>query len=88
MDIDVYCVKGFSGNLLKVKLEEALEKNKLSCHIRLINDVDQFLNAGLSSVPALRIGNTIIEHHSDNAMDEMIRSAVQFLMEEKPIQNT
>lgn len=83
MYIEVYSVKGFSGNLLKIKLEEALERNKLAYPVRLINDVDQFIDAGLSSVPALRIGNKIIEQPTDNAMDEMIQAAVQFLMEEK-----
>ncbi len=83
MNIEVYSVKGFSGSLLKNKLEEALEKNKLSYSVSLINNVDQFIEAGLSSVPALRIGNKIIEHSSNQALDEMVQRAVDFILEEK-----
>lgn len=83
MNIEVYSVKGFSGSLLKSKLEAALEKNRLIYSVSLINNVDQFIEAGLSSVPALKIGNKIIEHPSDQAFDDMVQKAVDFILEEK-----
>ncbi len=83
MNIEVYSVKGFSGNLLKIKLEEALEKNKLSGEVSLFNNVDQFIEAGLSSVPALKIGNKIIVHPADHDIDAMIREAMDFIKEEQ-----
>lgn len=79
MNIEVFSVKGFSGNLLKNMLEEALLKNKLSYPVSLINSVDRFIEAGLSSVPAVKIGHKIIQNSTDNAMEEMIREAVEFL---------
>ncbi|MGB4847151.1 MAG: universal stress protein [Saprospiraceae bacterium] len=81
MNIEVFSVKGFSGNLLKNLLEEALKKNNLSYSVSLINSVDQFIEAGLASVPALKIGNKIIQNSTDDAMEEMIREAVDFLKE-------
>ncbi|MBK9982287.1 MAG: universal stress protein [Saprospiraceae bacterium] len=79
MNIEVFSVKGFSGNLLKNMLEEALQKNELFYPVSLINSVDQFIEAGLASVPALKIGDKIIQNSTENAMEEMIREAVDFL---------
>ncbi len=81
MNIEVFSVKGFSGNLLKNLLEEALTKNNLTHSVSLINSVDQFIEAGLASVPALKIGNKIIQNSTDDAMEVMIREAVDYLKE-------
>lgn len=81
MNIEVFSVKGFSGNLLKNMLEEALLKDKLSYPVSLISNVDQFIEAGLASVPAVKIGNKIIQNSSENGMEEMIREVVDFLKE-------
>ncbi|MEP6793442.1 MAG: universal stress protein [Saprospiraceae bacterium] len=81
MNIEVFSVKGFSGNLLKNMLEEALLKNKLSYHVSLIDSVDRFIEVGLTSVPAVMIGHKIIQNSTDNALEEMIREAVEFLKE-------
>jgi nucleotide-binding universal stress UspA family protein len=83
MNIEIYSVKGMSGLLLKEKLEAALQTNHLSCSVNLINSVDQFIQAGLSSVPALKIGKKIIGHPSSEALDVMVQRAVDFILEER-----
>ena len=83
MTIEVYSVKGSTANLLRTKLQEALDANKINCSICLINSVDRFIEAGLSSVPALRIGNKIIENLTETELDEIIRKAVDFILEEE-----
>jgi len=83
MNIEVYSVKGFAGNLLKNKLEEALELNKLAFPVSLINDVDQFIELGLSSVPAVRVGTKIIEHPTNRALDDMVKTAMELILEDE-----
>ena len=81
-NIELYSVRGFAGNALKIKLQEALAMEHLVYTITEINHVDQFIKAGLASVPALRIGDKVIQHPHDGDIDETIKKVVDYLLAE------
>lgn len=83
MDIEVYSIKSFTGSALKTKLETALAEQNLPYTVKEINNVDDFIKAGLSSVPAVKIGSTIIEHHDEFSFDTTVQKAIELIMEER-----
>lgn len=79
MNIELYSVRGFISNSLKIKLEEALKAHDLPYTVTEINHVDQFIKAGLASVPAFRIGDHVIQHPHDGDIDATIDEVMVYL---------
>lgn len=80
MNIELYSVRGFTGNALRQKLAKALEAHHMQFDINEINHVDQFIKAGLASVPAFKIGPKVIQHPHDGDVDETVQKVVDFLL--------
>lgn len=79
MNIELYSVRGFISNSLKIKLEEALKAHGLPYAVTEINHVDQFIKAGLASVPAFRIGEHVIQHPHDGDIEATIEEVMHYL---------
>lgn len=79
MNIELYSIRGFTGSALKQKLEEALAAHQVPCTLVEIHQVDQFIKAGLASVPAFRIGNKVIQHPHDGDVDETVAKVLAFV---------
>jgi nucleotide-binding universal stress UspA family protein len=79
MNIELYSIRGFTGSALKQKLEEALTAHQVPCTLVEIHQVDQFIKAGLASVPAFKIGNKVIQHPHDGDVDETVAKVMDFL---------
>jgi hypothetical protein len=80
MKIELYSVRGFTGSALKSKLEQLIIAHHLPYTIIEINLVDQFIKAGLASVPAFRIGNKVIQHPQDGDVDETIAQVMDYIL--------
>ena len=83
MNIELYSVKGFTGSVLKSKLEKALHGLHLPYAIVELSHVDEFIKAGLSSVPAFKIGEKIIQHPQNGSPDETVNSVMDYLLSGK-----
>lgn len=83
MKIELYSVKGFTGSALKQKLEDALSSHHMPYTIVEINHVDQFIKAGLVSVPAFKVGTRLIQHPHDGNPDETVQRVIDYIMSEK-----
>lgn len=79
MNIELYSIRGFTGSALKQKLEEALAAHQMPYTLVEINQVDQFIKAGLASVPAFMIGNKVIQHPHDGDVDETVAKVMAFI---------
>ena len=82
MKIELYSIRGFTGNALKRKLEQLLAAHHLHYSIIEINLVDQFIKAGLASVPAFRIGTKVIQHPLDGDVDETVAQVMDYILTE------
>ena len=82
MNIELYSIRGFTASALKEKLEQALATNHLAFNVIEINHVDQFIKAGLASVPAFKIGNQVIQHPHDGQVDETVSEVIHYLLSE------
>lgn len=82
MNIEVYSVKSFAGSTLKSKLEIALAQQNLPYTVSEINNVDEFIKAGLTSVPAVKVGSRVIELH-DESFDSTVQKALDLIMGER-----
>lgn len=80
MKIEVYSVKNLVGAALKSKLESALAHHHLNYEVGEKTHVEDFIQAGLNSVPAVKIGDTIIEHKEDMTYDETVQKALNLIM--------
>jgi len=83
MNIELYSVKGFTGSALKQKLEDELSSHHMPYTIVEINHVDQFIKAGLASVPAFKIGSKVIQHPHDGNPDETVQKVMDYIKSEK-----
>lgn len=81
--ISFYSVRGFTGSALLHKLEDALHGHHLRYTIEEIHNVDEFIKAGLTSVPAIRIGDKIITHPVDDSPDETIHKIMDYILREQ-----
>lgn len=79
MHIELYSVKGFTGSALKQTLEEALHENQLPFTVSEINHIDQFIKAGLTSVPAFKIGDKVIAHRDRASVEETIKEVMDYV---------
>lgn len=82
MHIELYSIRGFTGNALKMKLEQMLAVHQMPYTIIEINHVDQFIKAGLASIPAFRIGNKVIQHPHDGDVDETVAQVLDYILTE------
>ena len=82
MNIELYSIRGFTASALKEKLEQALASHHMAYTITEINHVDQFIKAGLASVPAFKIGDKVIQHPHDGAIDETVSMVIHYLLSE------
>lgn len=69
-----------TGVALKSKLELALAQHNLQYEVIEKNHLEDFIQAGLSSVPAVKIGDTIIEHKEDTPYDETVQKAMNRIL--------
>lgn len=83
MNIELYSVKGFTGSALKQKMEDAVSLHHMPYTIVEINLVDQFIKAGLASVPAFKIGLKVIQHPHDGNPDETVQKVMDHIISEK-----
>lgn len=84
MKIEIFGIKGSQSSLLKNKLEEALTQHQLSYQVKAIYNVDEFIKAGLSSIPALKAGDKIIEHdHQKYTIDETVQKVIDYIQVEE-----
>lgn len=83
MNIELYSVKGFIGHALKRKLEEALQDHRMPYTINEIHQVDQFIKAGLASVPAIKIEDKVIQHPPDGVIDKTVEEVMEYILGEK-----
>lgn len=79
----MYSVRGFISSALHQRMEQALDTHQLTYNINQINQVDQFIKAGLASVPAFKIGEKIFQHPHDGDIDETVREVIDYLLSEK-----
>jgi len=82
MNIELYSVRGFTGSALKTKMEEALASHHMPYTIMEINHVDQFIKAGLASVPAFKIGEKIFQHPHDGDLNETVNMVMHYILSE------
>ncbi len=82
MNIELYSVKGYTGSALKQKLEDALDILHLPYRVSEIHHVDQFIKAGLASVPAVKIGDKVFQHPHDGLPEETVQKVVEYLQNE------
>lgn len=83
MNIELFCIRGFTGNALKRRLEQALADRHMPYTIIEINHVDQFIKAGLASIPAFRIGDKVIQYPQDGDIDETITRVMDYILGEQ-----
>lgn len=84
MQIELYCIKGFTGSALKDRLEHALIKDHIESVINEVNSVDEFVRAGIYSVPAIRVGEKIFLHPQNGKIDETIDQVMDFIIKGSP----
>jgi nucleotide-binding universal stress UspA family protein len=80
MHIEIYSIKGFTGNVLKDRLAHALIDSKIDCEIDEINSVDEFVRAGIHSVPAIRVEERIFLHPQNGRIDETVGQVMDFII--------
>ena len=83
MEIELYTIKSFTGSALKSKLEAALAADQLPYAVREIHNVEEFIKAGLNSIPAIRFGSRIIEYHEDQSFEDTIQKTLDMIHSEK-----
>jgi len=82
-EIEIFGIKGNQSSLLKNKLEEALYQYQLPYQVKANYNVDEFIRAGLSSVPALKAGDKIIEHYHQDSLDETVQKVIDYIQVEE-----
>lgn len=85
MKIEVFSVKSFTGNALKHQLESALAAHHLPFTVTENNNVDDFIKEGISSVPSVRIGDTVIEHQENGNFNVTIQKTLDVLMGDRDL---
>jgi len=79
MIIKLFCQKSFTGSALKSKLELAIQQRKLPYQVEEINNTEVFVKEGISTVPAIKIKETIIVHPERGDIDETIRNTLDLM---------
>jgi nucleotide-binding universal stress UspA family protein len=83
MVIEVYSVKNVSGSALKAKLEEALRVLQLPYAVRENHNIEDFIEMGLTSIPAVKVGHTILPLHDDQPFESTIEQVVEAIESNK-----
>jgi nucleotide-binding universal stress UspA family protein len=84
MQIEIYSIKGFTGSALRDRLEHALLEHQIEGEINEINRVEQFVRAGIHSVPAIRVGERIFLHSPKAKIEETIDQVLDFIVHGSP----
>jgi nucleotide-binding universal stress UspA family protein len=84
MHIEIYSIKGFTGSALRDKLEKALSESHIDYEIDEINSVDEFVRAGIHSVPAIRVEERIFLHPQNGVIEETVGQVVDFILKGSP----
>lgn len=79
MQIVIFTVHSPKGNLLRDKLQEALGVNHLPFQVKAVYNLDEFIKAGLSSIPAFKVGEKIFEHAPHDSFDETIQKVIDWI---------
>ena len=79
MIIKLFCQKSFTGSALKSKLELAIRQRKLSCQVEEINNSEEFVKEGISTLPSLKIKETILVHPERGDIDETVRKTLDLI---------
>lgn len=77
MVIEVYSVKNVAGSALKAKLEEALRALQLPHLVRENHNIEDFIQMGLTSIPAVKIGHTILPYHEDQSFESTMEQVLE-----------
>lgn len=84
MQIDIYSIKGFTGSSLRDQLEHALSARQIEVEVTEINSVEQFVRAGIHSVPAIRVGDRIFLHSANTKIEETVQQVMDFIEHGSP----
>jgi nucleotide-binding universal stress UspA family protein len=84
MQIDLYSIKGFTGSALRNELEHTLLGHHIESVINEINSVEQFVRAGIHSVPAIRVGEKIFLHSPLAKIEETVDQVLDFILHGSP----
>jgi nucleotide-binding universal stress UspA family protein len=84
MQIEIYSIKGFTGSALRDRLSHALIEQRIESEITEINSVEQFVRAGIHSVPAIRVGERIFLHSPNAKIEETIGQVMDFIVKGSP----
>lgn len=82
MNIVLYSVRGFTGSALKQKLEKELEVRRLVFPVIEVNQVDKFIKAGLTTVPAFKMGQKVISHPHNGNVDATVKEVMDYILTE------
>jgi nucleotide-binding universal stress UspA family protein len=79
MHIQLYSVKGFTGDALRDKLSRALAEQHIENEIIEINSVAQFVRDGIPSVPAIQIGRKVFLHNPHATLEETVDRVMEYI---------
>jgi nucleotide-binding universal stress UspA family protein len=83
MVIEVYSVRNFTGSALKTKLEEALRVLQLPYTVRENHNIEDFIRMGLTSIPAVKVGHTILPYNEAQSFESTIEKVVEAIESNK-----
>jgi len=84
MQIEIYSIRGFTGSALRDRLAHALLEHQIESEINEISRVEQFVQAGIHSVPAIRVGERIFLHSPKSRIEETVDHVVDFIVHGSP----
>ena len=79
MQIEIYCIKGFTGSALRDGLTRAFLDQQMEIGISEINNVEDFVRAGIHSVPAIRVGEKIFLHSPKASIEDTVDQVMEFI---------
>lgn len=77
MDIKLYCVKNFTGSALKSKLELMLADQKLPHEIVEVNNPEDFVKEGISSIPSIKVMDKVITHQETCSIEDTVNKVFE-----------
>jgi nucleotide-binding universal stress UspA family protein len=83
MVIEVFSVKNFSSSVLKAKLEDAMRVLQLPYVVRENHNIEDFIQLGLTSIPAVKVGRTILPYKEEQSFESTIEQVVEAIESNK-----
>jgi nucleotide-binding universal stress UspA family protein len=83
MVIEVFSVKNFSSSVLKEKLEDAMRVLQLPYTVRENHNIEDFIQMGLTSIPAVKVGRTILSYKEEQSIESTIEQVVEAIESNK-----